>query len=205
MWILPFLGDMPLRTLTPAAVRRWHAEVAASTGSTATRQAYALLRAILNTAVADDAIGRNPCRIRGAGQPHTPERPLIDPTDVERAAAAMPAGLEATVLLALWAHLRIGEVLGLQRGDIDLDAGTLSVHRQVVEVRNRGPVVVEPKMGSRRVVHLPDPAVDAIRWPPRRDGADAPDSPPLPPTRRQRAASHASGVVLAKGSQGRRH
>ena len=163
MWILPFLGDMPLRTLTPAAVRRWHAEVAASTGSTATRQAYALLRAILNTAVADDAIGRNPCRIRGAGQPHTPERPLIDPTDVERAAAAMPAGLEATVLLALWAHLRIGEVLGLQRGDIDLDAGTLSVHRQVVEVRNRGPVVVEPKMGSRRVVHLPDPAVDAIR------------------------------------------
>jgi Phage integrase, N-terminal SAM-like domain len=63
MWILPFLGEMPLRTLTPAVVRRWHAEVAASTGTTATRQAYALLRAILNTAVADDAIGRNPCRI----------------------------------------------------------------------------------------------------------------------------------------------
>ena len=163
MWILPFLGEMPLRTLTPAVVRRWHAEVAASTGTTATRQAYALLHAILNTAVADDAIGRNPCRIRGAGQPHTPERPLIDPADVERAAAAMPAGLEATVLLALWAHLRIGEVLGLQRGDIDLDAGTLTVHRQVVEVRGRGPIVVEPKMGSRRVVHLPQPAVDAIR------------------------------------------
>jgi integrase len=163
MWILPFLGDMPLRRLTPAAVRRWHAEVAASTGSTATRQAYALLRAILNTAVADDAIGRNPCRIRGAGQPHTPERPLIDPADVERAAGAMPAGLEATVLLALWAHLRIGEVVGLQRGDIDLDAGTLAVQRQVVEVRGRGPLVVEPKMGSRRVVHLPEPAIDAVR------------------------------------------
>src|SRR3954471_19232219 len=163
MWILPFLGDLPLRTLTPAAVRRWHAEVAGSTGTTATRPAYALLRAILNTAVADDAIGRNPCRIRGAGQPHTPERPLIDPADVERAAAEMPAGLEATVLLALWAHLRIGEVLGLQRGDIDLDAGTLTVQRQVVEVRNRGPLVVEPKMGSRRVVHLPEPAIDAVR------------------------------------------
>src|SRR3954447_26433753 len=162
MWILPFLGDMPLRTITPAAVRRWHAEVAASTGTTATRQAYALLRAILNTAVADDAIERNPCRIRGAGQPHTPERPLIDPADVERAAAAMPTGLEATVLLALWAHLRIGEVLGLQRGDINLEAGTLTVHRQVVEVRNRGPVVVEPKMGGRRVVHLPEPAIDAL-------------------------------------------
>src|SRR3954463_1122239 len=163
MWILPFLGDMPLRTLTPATVRRWHAEVAASTGTTATRQAYALLRATLNTAVADDAIGRNPCRIRGAGQPHTLERPLIDPADVERASAAMPTGLKATVLLALWAHLRIGEVLGLQRGDIDLDAGTLAVQRQVVEIRGIGPIVVEPKMGSRRVVHLPQPAVDALR------------------------------------------
>src|SRR4051795_9656869 len=163
MWILPFLGDMPLRTLTPAVVRRWHAEVAASTGTTATRQAYALLRAILNTAVAHDAIARNPCRIRGAGQARTPERPLIDPADVKRAAAAMPAGLEATVLLALWAHLRIGEVLGIQRGDIDLDAGTLAVQRQVVEIRGHGPMVVEPKMGSRRVVHLPQPAVDALR------------------------------------------
>src|SRR5947207_2860655 len=124
-----------------------------SFGTIPTRQAYPLLRAILTTAVADDVIGRNPCRIRGAGQPHTPERPLIDPSDVERAAAAMPTGLEATVLLALWAHLRIGEVLGLQRGDIDLDAGTLAVQRQVVEIRSRGPIVVEPKMGSRRVVH----------------------------------------------------
>src|SRR3954471_6897284 len=163
MWILPFLGDMPLRTITPAVVRRWHAEVATSTGTTATRQAYAMLRAILNTAVADDAIARHTCRSRGAGQARTPERPLIDPADVERAAAAMPAGLQATVLLALWAHLRVGEVLGLERGDIDLDAGTLAVQRQVVEIRGTGPIVVEPKMGSRRVVHLPQPAIDALR------------------------------------------
>jgi len=142
MWILPFLGDMPLRTLTPAVVRRWHAEVSESTGTTATRQAYALLRAIFNTAIADDAIARNPCRIRGAGQPHTPERPLIDPADVARAAAAMPAGLEATVLLALWAHLRIGEVLGLERGDIGRRARhELSGAHAVVE-RERHPLEV---------------------------------------------------------------
>jgi len=41
MWILPFLGEMPLRTITPAVVRRWHAEVSSSTGITATRQACA--------------------------------------------------------------------------------------------------------------------------------------------------------------------
>ena len=37
--------------LTPAVVRRWHAEVSAATGPTATRQAYGTLRAILVTAV----------------------------------------------------------------------------------------------------------------------------------------------------------
>ena len=36
-------------------------------------------------------------------------------------------------------------------------------NRQVVEVRGRGPVVTEPKMSSRRLVHLPEPAIDALR------------------------------------------
>src|SRR3954447_1500160 len=52
-WILPTLGDLPLTKIGPAVVRKGHAETSASTGETATRQAYALLRAILNTAVAD--------------------------------------------------------------------------------------------------------------------------------------------------------
>ncbi|HTT88202.1 MAG TPA: hypothetical protein VMF65_01520 [Acidimicrobiales bacterium] len=31
---------------------------------------------ILNTAVADELIVRNPCRVRGAGQDHSAERPI---------------------------------------------------------------------------------------------------------------------------------
>jgi len=58
----------------PADVRRWHQFVLSQTGPTAARQAYALLRAVFNTAVSDDLVPRNPCRIRGAGQPNGPER-----------------------------------------------------------------------------------------------------------------------------------
>jgi hypothetical protein len=47
-WVLPSLGDLPLDRITPAVVRRWHAQTTAATGPTATRQAYAVLRAVLH-------------------------------------------------------------------------------------------------------------------------------------------------------------
>jgi hypothetical protein len=45
---------------------------------------------------------------------------VLSPEDVARLQAAMPAHLAAAVTVAFWAGLRLGEVLGLQVGDIDL-------------------------------------------------------------------------------------
>lgn len=162
-WILPALGDLPLDKITPAHVRRWHAEVSARTGRTAVRQAYALLRAILNTAVADEALHRNPCRIAGAGQAHTPERPLLGLDEVHALIAAMPEDLRTLTTLAFWAHTRLGEVLALRHSDVQLDKRQLRVVRQVVEVDQEGPRITEPKAGSRRTVTLPEPALAALR------------------------------------------
>ncbi|MDP9435557.1 MAG: site-specific integrase [Actinomycetota bacterium] len=132
------------------------------TGPTAVRQAYAVLRAVLNTAVADEALQRNPCRIKGAGQAYSPERPLLGLPEVEALTAAMPADLRTLVTLAFWAHTRLGEVLALRRGDVALDTGQLRIERQVVEVAGKGPRVTQPKADSRRTVHLPAPAVAAL-------------------------------------------
>jgi integrase len=142
-------------------VRRWHAETSAATGPTATRQAYALLHAILATAVADDALPRHPCRIKGAGQARSDERPLLDVDQVQHLSAHMPENLRGFVDLAFWAHLRLGELVALRIGDIDMDAGTVAVHRQVVET-DAGPVESPPKAGSQRVVHLPPQGVSAL-------------------------------------------
>jgi integrase len=160
-WVLPALGGLPLDRITPAAVRRWHAETSAATGPTATRQAYALLHAILATAVADDALPRNPCRIKGAGQARSDERPLLDVDQVQHLSAHMPENLRGLVELAFWAHLRLGELLALRIGDIDMDAGTVAVQRQVVET-DTGPVESPPKAGSQRVVHLPPQGVSTL-------------------------------------------
>ncbi len=175
-WVLPTLGALPLDRLSPASVRRWHAQTSAATGPTATRQAYAVLRAILATAVADDALARNPCRIPGAGQARTAERPLLDLEQVTRLAAGMPSHLRGLVELAFWGHLRLGELLALRIGDVDLDAGTVAVSRQVSET-DSGPVEAPPKAGSHRIVHLPPQGVDALLEHLRRRG------PALPTTR----------------------
>ncbi|MDX6266876.1 MAG: hypothetical protein QOD70_1616 [Frankiales bacterium] len=161
-WVLPDLGDVALGDLTAPRVRRWHSELAAKTGPTATRQAYALLRAILNTAVDDEVIARNPCRVKGAGQPVIKERPLLDLRQIERLRLAMPEHLQELVVVALWAHTRIGEALALRRGDFDPEQGTLRIERQQIELAGGGVRIVPPKAGSARTTHLPRPAVAAV-------------------------------------------
>ncbi len=66
--ILPAFGGLDLDEITPPAVRAWRAERRRATGATTVAKSYRLLKAILQTAVDDEAIRRNPCRIKGAGK-----------------------------------------------------------------------------------------------------------------------------------------
>jgi integrase len=73
----------------------------------------------------------------------------------------MPAHLRGLIELAFWGHLHLGELLALRIGDVSVDGGTVTVHRQVVET-DSGPVEGAPKAGSHRTVHLPPQGVDAL-------------------------------------------
>ena len=85
---------MLVTAITPAAVRSWHANLKTPTAPTMRAHAYGLLRTIMNTAVADDVIAPNPCRVRGAGQSKRARR--IQPGHARRARGdrrgAVPAG-----------------------------------------------------------------------------------------------------------------
>ncbi|MCY0948856.1 hypothetical protein [Streptomyces sp. H27-S2] len=72
----PVLDAVNLAEISPPPVRSWRAvKLAAGTGPTTVAKSYALLRAVLGTAVSDELIRRNPCQVKGAGSVHTPERP----------------------------------------------------------------------------------------------------------------------------------
>ena len=126
--LLPSLGTMRLDQISPTAVRAWHSQL--DTGPTRRAHAYSLLRTILNTAVADDVIPANPCRLRGAGQSRRVKE--IRPATLDELAKvveAMPGRLRLIVLLAAWFGLRFGELVELRRKDIDTKEGVLRVRR----------------------------------------------------------------------------
>ena len=121
--LIPQLGDVPLSRLSPAVVRQWHAgRLRADVGRSTVAKAYRLLKTILNTAVADEVLPRNPCMLRGAGSERTPER--VPPTlaEAHALAEAIEPRWRMLVLLATWSGLRWGELVALRRASVDLRA-----------------------------------------------------------------------------------
>ena len=71
--ITPKLDGVSVGDLTPARVRTWRKELLdGGTGAVTVAKACRLLKAVLNTAVDDELIRRNPCRIKGAGTECSP-------------------------------------------------------------------------------------------------------------------------------------
>jgi integrase len=153
--INPALGEERMDRITPATVRAWYASL--DPGKPTMRaHTYGLLRTIFSTAVADDIIAANPCRIPGAGASRTQHQPKTATlAELEQLVAAMPARLQAMVLLAAWCGLRFGELTELRRQDIDLQAGCLTVRRGVVQVGGQA-IVGDPKSyAGRSTVQIP--------------------------------------------------
>ncbi len=174
--IKPVFGDTKLRQITPERVRQWHAETAEFSRDQAAK-GYRLLRAILNTAVADGLVGRNPCTIRGAGIEHARERPMLETIKVLELAEAIEPRLRCLVLLGGFAGMRSGELLGLQRRDIDPLHGTVAVERQAQELTGLGRVLMPPKSAAgRRTVALPTFVLTSLENHLQRFVSAAPDS-----------------------------
>lgn len=154
-YLLPDFASLRLDAITPTVVRRWWAGLNPS-HPTVNARAYALLKGVLNTALEDELITANPCRIRAAANP--PRARSVQPAsldELETITEAMPARFRAAVLLGAWCALRIGEILELRRADIDLERGSVRVSRAVSWVRG-GPVVGTPKSAAgTRSVSIP--------------------------------------------------
>ena len=160
----PTFSATQLRKITPERVREWHSSVVSSAGPDQAAKSYRLLRAILNTALADDLIGRNPCRVAGAGIEHASERPILDTATVLDLSDTIALRLRAFVLLAGFGGLRTGELLGLQRQDVDFLRGVVQVRRQAYEITGRGRTVTEPKSeAGKRTVAIPRAVLEELR------------------------------------------
>ena len=143
----------------------WHATVR---WPSTVHTVYAVLRALMQSAVEDQLIPANPCS--RVPPPRVDKRVVVVPLAAEAVAAlagAMPPRYELAVWLAAGAGLREGEALGLTVPRVEFLARRLAV---VEQMQNK---VLSPlkTRASRRVVPADDLVLNAVtahmqRWAP---------------------------------------
>lgn len=105
------LGGRPLASITPMHVQGV-VDVRAKLVSPATlARDFSALRAVLNSAVSADIIGRSPARKIALPRPRPPRRVGLRPDELEKLASEVPGRYRALVLMAGILGLRWGEAV----------------------------------------------------------------------------------------------
>jgi integrase len=168
--ILPRLGGRPVRSLTRADINAFVTAICEGLAASTVVTVFAVLRALMQSAVHDGLIMTNPCsRIP---LPRVEDRVLVPlPVAAVRALAeSITPRYRVTVWLAAGAGLREGEALGLIVPRVDLAGRRLRIEQQM----QRRELVPLKSRASRRVIPVDAVVVDAIRahlgdWPPGDD------------------------------------
>ena len=169
--LVPALGEVPLRNLTPLQIQSYYGEAlqgggkggAALSAATVLKHHH-LLRKALGQALRWGMINRNPAASVEPPKAVRSEMRALDRAETARLLAASEGDrLQVPILLAVSSGLRRGELLGLPWRDLDLKSGTLTV-RQSLEETAAGCTLKQPKTArSRRSLPLGATTVAALR------------------------------------------
>lgn len=164
--LVPTIGHIRLVDLSPLDVERMLALVGEQVGPKSLHNVHAVLRRALTFAVRQELVPRNVAARAFVDPPRVPaeEPKALTVDEVHRLlAAARGDRIEALLVTAVGTGLRIGELLGLAWEDIDLEAGRLSVRRELSRVEGRYQRVEPKTSGSRRSVPLSASVMAALR------------------------------------------
>jgi len=154
--ILPTFGRARLVAIDRSMVGSWVRAMAEEKLSPSRiRQAHQCLAAILEQAVDDGLIGRNPARRIELPRLLQPDHRYLTAEQVTRLAEAMPSFEHQTVVYVLaYGGLRWGELAALRRGRVDVLRRRLDIKEAIAEISGRISFGL-PKTYQTRTVHLP--------------------------------------------------
>jgi integrase len=138
VWLTPAFGHIKLQHLTPAHIdrqfARWRSEGRAKGGTML--NAYRVLHRALVFAHRWGRIGRNPCDAVPPPRAVRDVPDLWDATESRRFLDALEPGRWESALftILLGTGCRLGEALAMRWEDIDRDAGTASIRRNVTRL-----------------------------------------------------------------------
>lgn len=160
--ILPTLGRMKLAQLQPNHIQALYGKLTeAGLSAKTVRNVHAVLRRSLNQAVDWYLVPRNVVTLAHPPRVERHEVVALTPEQVRQLLDYVRGGRwEPLVATALATGMRQSELLGLKWGDVDLNAGTVRVQRQL----GRDGTFAEPKTAKgRRTIDLPTVRVASLR------------------------------------------
>ena len=154
--ILPTFGPARLAAIDRPMVGTWvRSMLDDGLSPSRIRQAHQCLAAILEQAVDDGLIGRNPARRVELPRLRQPDHRYLTAEQVARLADAMPTGEHRTLVYVLaYGGLRWGEMAALRRGRVDVLRRRLEIKEAIAEISGRL-AFGSPKTDHTRTVHLP--------------------------------------------------
>ena len=174
--IIPELGKIPLNQLSQKDIQQFYSRLkkggrlirteqfGAGLSDSTVRGCHVTCRAALEKAVQEGLLRSNPA----AGCKLPPKRgremQVLGREELQRFLLQAEAeGCFELFLLDLSTGLRRGELLALQWGDLDFDTGTLTVEKQVYEVKGQLQLSVPKTKASIRKLVLPSGVVEVLR------------------------------------------
>ena len=164
--ILPFFGEMKMNEIKATDIRRWQNDLMSHGYSqTYLKTVNNQIVAIFNYAVKYYDLSANPCKKAGSiGKAKADEMVFWTKEEFQRFVDTLMdkrmSYMAFTILF--WTGMRLGELLALTVGDVDLEAKTISITKSLQRIDGKD-VVTEPKTPkSRRTIWIPDFLVEEI-------------------------------------------
>jgi integrase len=163
--IAPHIGVKPVQKLTRLDVEGWH-RILRNAGLTARTigHAHRVLGKALRDAEKDGLVTKNVCRIQSAPKVVAAEAPVVEDVPAFIRALRASERFYVPAMIALFAGMRISEVLALRWNRVDLDAGIIQVREALEQTVAHGVRFKAPKSkAGKRDITLPDILIEVLR------------------------------------------
>ena len=152
----PHFGHIKLSDLTASMVKSWIGGLTIS--SKRINNVLIPLRNVFSDAYADELIDRNPMlRVKNLSIVTEEPKPFTQ-AESNAILKELPIQGKNLIQFALWTGLRTSELIALEWGDIDFNAGLVRVRRAIVNKQSKQP---KTKAGERDVKIFP-PSLEAL-------------------------------------------
>ncbi len=163
-FIKPTFADIALNDIDDTLAVDWLDQPRGlrNISAAAVAKAYRLLARIMGAAVENRYILHTTWKVKGAGRERSPEMRFASPAQINALAAEVAPRYRALVLLAGYCGLRWGELVGLRRHRVDLEARTVAVVEQMTEIDGHLRPGSPKSEAGKRIVTMPRFVADAL-------------------------------------------